>query len=346
MKQLQTFGIICCVLTLALIATTAPLLAEEEEERVLEVGKWYPGMDWNLNLIQSSYSSNWFGSERPTITWSTLFIGRLENQFHERWNWFNRLKMSFGMLYQKEEGNEAWNRAEKTNDEFDFESLLRWMPGSSGWNPYASFRFQTQFLDQYLEEQRDITFNPKIFSEAIGISRTFHETETRFFLGRLGFEARQLSREEFWAPPPDDSTYTSSSQDIGLQLRLDYRAPLFTPSLDWLSRLSFYQPVTSTLDDELIKITDADKSTYGIDSGIADMPTKIKIDWENMFTAKVTKVIAIQLQLRWIYAEYDNSVEPQFNTDGSLANGEAVADAIRKAGQFKQVLSLGLVWSI
>jgi len=340
-----------CVLAVAAgCGLATPVLAaddeqEGQEEEAREVGRWYPGMDWSLNLLQTSYTKNWAGGDKSSISWSTKFIGSLENQVHHNWNWFNRLKMAFGQQHlQGDDRN--WKKPEKTDDELDFESLLRWQKHSP-WDPYVSFRFLSQFLDQEDEHARDLALNPLDFREAIGISRMFIDTEQKILLLRLGLMARQLSRNSFLSSDPlDDSTYRSTSDDYGIELRVDYKTPLLSNRVEWLSRVTLYQPVCYSGSGDLDAISAADRATYGLDSDLSSYATTINVDWENTFTTNITKVIAVRLELRWIYVKYDNSVLPLFDDSGNLENGEAIADAVRKAGQFKELLALGLVWRI
>jgi hypothetical protein len=342
---------ICLLVVWSICIPAAPARADEEadeeadEPRVLEVGRWYPGMDWNLNVLQSAYSSNWAFDDKSSASWSTQFIGRLENQFHEDWNWFNRLKMAFGQQLQQDD-DRNWRRPEKTVDELDFESLLRW-ERHSPWDPYLSLRIRSQFADRSDEFGRDLFLNPVSFTEATGISRAFINTEKKILLLRLGVSTRQLIRQYFITVDPDDHT-TASSQgdDLGLELRVDYRTPILGDAVNWLSRVTLYQPFWYSAEQALADISAADRATYGIGEDVASYSTTIRGDWENQFTVKVTKVIAIQLEVRFIYAKYDNSVVPEFDAGGNLINGEAVSDAVRKEVQFKEVLSLGLVWSI
>ena len=49
----------------------------------------------------------------------------------------------------------------------------------------------------------------------------------------------------------------------------------------------------------------------------------------------------MNLYLRWAYDKYDNSVKPELGPANELLNAAAVGAAVRKAGQFKQTLSLG-----
>ena len=47
---------------------------------------------------------------------------------------------------------------------------------------------------------------------------------------------------------------------------------------------------------------------------------------------------------RWIYDRYDNSVKPMVSAADGVINTADVRAAVRKAGQFKQTLGLGLTY--
>jgi hypothetical protein len=83
----------------------------------------------------------------------------------------------------------------------------------------------------------------------------------------------------------------------------------------------------------------------GLDADIADFTTTVDIDWQNTVSARVTKVIAVQLYIELLYDKYDNTVVPIVDeTTGSLTNPGAVGFAVRKKGQFKETLGIGLAW--
>jgi hypothetical protein len=50
------------------------------------------------------------------------------------------------------------------------------------------------------------------------------------------------------------------------------------------------------------------------------------------------------LYTRWVYDKYDNSVKPLLDADVNLANPADVKGAIRKSGQFKQTLAIGIIY--
>jgi hypothetical protein len=56
-------------------------------------------------------------------------------------------------------------------------------------------------------------------------------------------------------------------------------------------------------------------------------------------------VIAVQLYVEFLYDQYDNTIVPVVDDSGSLTNPEVVNFAVRKKGQYKQTLGIGLVWT-
>ncbi|MFO7655205.1 MAG: DUF3078 domain-containing protein [Candidatus Krumholzibacteriia bacterium] len=315
---------------------------------IKEIDVWYLNGQIGLNLVQSSYSDNWSGGDQGSASWTAVFRASAERQMSERWNWFNRVYLTFGQIHQQErdpESNElSWQAPSKTNDEIDLESLLRYTP-PGGWSPYLSFRFQSQFLDASDPYGRELAFNPLDFREAVGMSRAFIDTEERLFLGRLGFALRQMSREFYLAPPEvSDATDRSSSTDGGLEMRVDYRSPILGGRAAWSSRFTAYRPLYYSAEDEFDAIGEAQLAAAGLPSDLPDYPLGVGVDWQNLLTAKITSVIAVTLELRWVYDKYDNSVVPQFDDVGELTNADAVDQAIRKKGQFKEVFSLGLAY--
>ena len=77
---------------------------------------------------------------------------------------------------------------------------------------------------------------------------------------------------------------------------------------------------------------------------MAGFTTTMGIDWENIFSTQISKIISVSLYLRWVYDKYDNSVAPAFDDDGGLVNGTDLRVATRKSGQFKQTMSIGFTY--
>ena len=102
---------------------------------------------------------------------------------------------------------------------------------------------------------------------------------------------------------------------------------------------------------------DADKSKFDdltaqqyeaaeLNPDAGDYAMTVDLDWENIFTTQITKLLSVNLYIRWVYDKYDNSVPPVISETGTLTNPGHVRAAIRKAGQLKQTLSLGITYRL
>jgi hypothetical protein len=345
--RIRSYGAALLLLTAAMVALSAAAFAEEQEERVLQVGKWYPTLESGINITQSSYSDNWAGGDKGSIVWSWILNGTLENQLSEKVNWFNQLKLAYGQTHQQvveEGGDRAWDTPEKSTDLIDFETIARFTLGGFV-DPYASGRFESQFQDASDVYGRNLTLNPLKFKESAGVAKQFIDEEERSLLSRLGFSFRQSARKQFLEDDPkDDATETKSTNDGGFELVTDYKTKIMGDRVSWTSKLGFYQPVFFSGKDELEDQTAESLAAAGLDPDIADFTTTMDIDWENIFTTQITKLISVNLYTRWIYDKYDNSVLPVLKDDGTLAKAGVVKAAVRKSGQFKQTLGIGVTY--
>ncbi len=340
MKNLMWLVGFTFVLSLGLSLAT-PAMAEEED---LKIGVWQNDVDLGVNILQSSYSNNWNGGEKGSVVWTGNFNAKFEKQFTELTNWRNTLKLAYGQTHQQDrDANDQlfWKKPDKTDDIIDFESLFRWTP-ESRWDPFISVSFTSMFEDLSDSEGRSQAFNPKTLKESVGISRPWIDTEDRKLMSRLGMAFIQNHRSFFLNPAPSTETMGESSTELAAELITEYKVGALDGRVDWESKLTLSFPFVysgkSTFEDDL------DLVAAGLPSDIADYTTTLDADWENTFTANITKVISVKLFVRWVYDKYDNTVSPVLNDDGSLANGADVLKAIRLAGQFKQTLALGFTY--
>jgi hypothetical protein len=108
--------------------------------------------------------------------------------------------------------------------------------------------------------------------------------------------------------------------------------------------LGFYQPFYYSEKSEIEDLSEAQLAAASLDPEIADYTTTVDAEWENIFSTQITKIVSVSLYLRWLYDKYENSVKPDIEDDGTLLNAEAVGAAVRKSGQFKQTLGIGLTY--
>jgi hypothetical protein len=317
----------------------------EEEKRVLEVGKWYPWMEAGLNLTQSSYSDNWKGGETGSVSWSSYLNATAERQINPSLNWLNTMRLMYGQTRRQEvdtNGDRNWGDAEKAADQADLEALFRL---TKGWavDPYLSLRWESLFQDVTDPYGREMWFNPMTFKESAGVARTFMDGEDQKLVARFGITAREMTRK-FFVAPTGDETSRESSWDSGAELVIDHVIE-FGSNVHYVSRTSFYQPFNWSKSGVFDDLGADSLSAAGLDTDIADFATSIDIDYQATITAKVAKALAVQLFVEFLYDKYDNTIVPVVE-DGSLTNPGAVDFAVRKKGQFRETLGIGLVWTL
>ncbi len=326
----------------------APEVTEKKgEKRVLEIGKWYPTLQGGINITQASYSDNWKGGEAGNISWAAVLNGTAENQVKQSLNWMNTMKLLYGQTRQQEinsSGDKVWGDARKSADQIDVESIARL---TKGWavDPYASFRWETFFQDVTDPLGRKLWVNPMTFKESVGIARKVMDQEDQQMLVRLGGTARETYRRFYAsADPADKTTETATAWDAGAELVVDYKKVL-SEQLTYTSRLSVYQPFTWSKQEIFDGIPADSLAAAGLATDISDFTTVADVDWQNTFSAQVTKIISVQLYVELLYDKYDNSVAPVLDDAGDLANAGAVGAAVRKKGQLKQTLGIGLTYN-
>ncbi len=328
--------------TILAVLMLGAVMASAAEEST--VGVWQHKVDLGVNLLQSSYSQNWNGGDKGSIVWSGVVDASLEKQFSEAVNWRNTLNLAYGQTHSQERdgsGSLYWARPDKTTDNIQFESLLRWTT-SSGWDPFVSANFNSLFEDLTDDPDRPLSLNPLKFKESFGMSRKLIAKEGRTLMTRLGVAFIQNSRKYYPNAAPDDATETVTSNEAAAEMITEYNAAALDGRIDWASKLTLSLPFSytgkSVFEDDMV----ADGS---LPTDIADYTTALDVDFENTFTTHVTKVISVKLYVRWVYDKYDNSVKPVVDDAGALVNGDVVSKAIRRAGQFKQTMALGFGYS-
>ena len=316
------------------------------EERVLEIGRWYPSLESGLTLTQSVYSDNWSGGDKGSIVWTFITNAGLESQLRENVNWNNTLKLAFGQTHQQTAnaaGERSWERPEKSTDLVDLETVLRLTLGRAI-DPVVSARLETQFQDASDVQGRTLSFNPLKIKGSAGIARQIFNEDNRNLLTRLGFAYRWASRRLFTGDAPDWATDAKSTNDGGIEWVTDTRMKLLNNRVSWTSKLTVFQPVFYSEKDSFDNLTAADLAANDLDADLADYTMAPDIDWENIFTSQITKILSVNLYLRWVYDKYDNSVPAVVSGDGTLANPSDLRAATRKSVQIKQTLALGLTY--
>jgi hypothetical protein len=338
--MLNRFGITAILMLAAILLSAGASVAQEGDKKVeLEVGKWYPKLDFGLVLAQSAYSNNWNGSEQGQVAWNFILNSALTRRFTQKLNWANNLKLAFGHTHNQKFNDatppaRVWDHPEKTTDLIDFESLLRFT--LDRWvDPYAAVRVLTQFLDNSDLYDRDLWLSPLTVFGSAGIAREFYRTEDEMFLSRLGAAVRSNTRQFYpEAPGVSDNRETETTHDAGVEWVTDYRIKVLEDKVLWTSKLTVYKPLEysfhGTMDD--------------VAPELSDYPLAVDLNWENIFTGEIVSWLNVNLYVMFIYDKYDNSIVPMVDDQGNLTDEEAdrVRSAVREAGQFKQTLGISL----
>lgn len=329
----------------AILALTLMMALPSFAEELTPADGWQKNFEMGLNILQSSYSNNWNGGEKGSIVWAARFDGQMEKQLSDLTNWRNTLKLVYGQTHNQDRvGDElVWRRPSKSDDTIDFESLFRFTPDT--WvDPFISMSFTSMFRDLTDPAGRALNLNPLTFKETAGLARELINEDGRFLMTRLGLAASQNLRSTFVEAAPSDVSESETTTEMSAEMVTEYKDVVLEDKVTWESKLTLALPFVysgkSIFEDDL---TAAQLTSYGLPDDIADYTTTIDADFENTFTTQITSLISVKLFVRWVYKKYDNTVKPVVE-NGNLVNADAVGAAVRKAGQFKQTLALGLTY--
>jgi hypothetical protein len=325
--------------------TPATVRAQDDLEAALAAGRWGTRATVGVNLLQSYYTRNWNGGDKGSVVWNATLDAVAQRRFGDDWDWFNSANLAFGQNHQQDrdgDGSLYWRRPDKSTDQIKLETLMRYTRGEL--DPYVSVRFSSQFLDQTDPYGRRFTFNPLEIFQSAGLSRMLLEDGDERLLARLGFTLRQSIRDQYRAAPPDDAVLSESSTDGGLELVLNYDTRLLQERVEYRGQLRVYKAVFYSAKSDVDDLAPQVLVDAGLSDDLADYFLAPDVDFENSFKASITRLLNVQFNLRWVYDKYDTTVKPVV-ADGELQNPAAVGGAVRKSGQLRQTMSIGLAYT-
>lgn len=263
-------------------------------------------IDASLTLSQSTYSDNWTGGDAGNLAWIAILNGARQIYHQETWHWRNTLNLAYGQTHSQDPETNDWRKPTKSTDKIDFESLLRYLKWTT-LPPYGSFRAQSQFEDATVPSHK-LYVNPIQLTEAVGLSRQVYKKGDDEILTRSGFALRQLIQRMY-----TDETYskktTETSTDGGIEWVTDIAFKIPGSSIGYKSRLGAFKALYYSKSDNL----------KGLEN--EDYWKAVDVNWENTFSAQVSKYVGVALYLQWLY---DKEID--------------------LAGRFKQTLSIGFSW--
>jgi len=296
---------------LLIFAAASSSLAEDS----LQTG-WKTSLVFDLTANQTAYSDSWTGGEAGALSWVSNLNGSAEKQLTPSFNFKSMLKMSFGQTHSQktdDEGNRYWEKPKKSTDLIDWDNVGRL---TRGWvvDPFVGFRLESQFLDASVENE-DRYFSPLKLTESAGIARKIYEKDKDEIISRLGLAVKQTfikglsDTNTVVDDPPDYIRDDSTLTDGGIESVTDAKLTLHE-NIQYTGKLTIYKALFFSKKDEVAKETPER----------ADYWKAIDVNWENIVSAKITKVISVNFYLQFLY---DKQVE--------------------KRGRLKETLGIGIV---
>jgi len=264
----------------------------------LSASPWTLSVDANLTLTQNAYSNNWAGGEAGLLAWALNSNSLAEKQLSPKLNNKNTLKLAFGQIYNQDQNTKEWLDPVKSTDLIDFESVLRFTLGGFV-DPFASARLETQFLD-VSDTSKNRIFNPINLTEAIGVAKVLVKAEKRELTSRLGFGLKQIINREVLVDTHyfrEGRRVTQTSNYGGITFVTDFNTPLAQEKITYTGKLSIFEAVYYSEADELKGLPNENYWQYP------------DVNWENIFTASITKYLMVNLYLQMLYdKEIDDAV--------------------------------------
>jgi len=183
--------------------------------------------------------------------------------------------------------------------------------------------------------------------EAAGLSRMLHKTEDSELLTRLGFGARQTFgrglRQDATTLAVIEDHFTAN--DGGFEWQTDVTQPMFEKKVEFKAQLLVFQPVFYSKADALEGFDELARAADPAHEEVADFWKATDVNLQATFTSKITKYLQVVLYAQLIYDKFDTAANVDLTLPFTDLTNE-VNKNVRKAGQFKQTLSLGLAYSI
>lgn len=302
------------IVFLAFALLPIAVVAEEESEPV-DYSRWQVSSNITLSLTQATYSNSWKGGEANSLTWTVNSLTVAEKQILAKVFNKNTLKLDYGLTYNQDPESDDWGSGNKSTDLVDLESTFR-MTLHTFLEPILAFRGITQFDDRSERSldtsypTKDRSFNPLELTESIGLAHVFFKEKAREWQTRIGMASKQIiDRDRLDLASGERST--NSNVQGGFELVNDLKLPIAKDKMEWTSKLSIFQSVYSNQADDLKGTPQEDDYLYP------------DINFENILTAKVTRLVAVNLYVQLLY---DREID--------------------RAARFKQTLALGLSYKL
>lgn len=273
---------------------------------VATAGNWDKSFDLDLTATQASYSNSWTGGEAGSFTWVGNANGIFNKQLKNWLLWKNSVKFSFGqtlMQVKDVNGEKSWTKPVKSSDKIDIESIGLFT--TNGFvEPFTALRLESQFLDASIDSTRNYV-DPMLITFSAGMAKQILKKEKNDILTRLGLALKLNSDKSFRG-----SDTTAISNDGGIESNTDIKF-VFNERLGYVGKLTLYKALFFSKKDDFIGLPEENDWK------------SIDVNWENKFTASISKYVVVSLYAQLLYDKQ-----------------------ISKKGRFKETLSFGLTYKL
>ena len=247
--------------------------------------KWDVSLALDLTATQTSYSSSWVGGETGSFTWVSNINSSAEKQISLKLNFKSTLKISYGQTMTQDKETKKWSEPSKSTDLIDLENVGRFTVGGAA-DPYLAFRLESQLVDASVDARKRY-INPLRLTESVGFAKVLIEQERNKIISRLGFALRQIISRDI-VDSVLYTTETNTSTDGGLESVTDVSWS-FNEKLTYSGKLTLYKALFFS-EKDAVAGTQFENDWRTID-----------INWENIVTASISRVIAVNFYAQFLY---------------------------------------------
>jgi hypothetical protein len=288
----------------ALVGIFAAITAANAQDEAA-APKWTTSLVTNMMVTQTSYSDSWVGGEAGSVNWVWNLDGTAERPLSSKVDFKSTLRLKFGQTLTQDAETKDWTKPKKSTDLIDWENVMRFTLGGAV-DPYAAFRLESQFFDGSAEVKK-LYFSPLKLTESFGVARQFYKKENEVVSSRVGLALRQIFKTSIVNLEPiqtDDSTIT----DGGMESVTDATLKL-AENISYVGKLSIFKALFSSESGREHPLGAKDIGVYW---------SSPDVNWENTFTAAVSKIIAVSLYTQVVY---DKDIDKRARFKETLAFG-------------------------
>ena len=255
---------------------------------------WKKSIIIDLTTTQTAYSDSWIGGEAGSVNWVSNLNAFAEKKLSPKVDFRTTLRLSFGQTLTQDAETKDWAKPKKSADLIDWENIARFIVNAY-LDPYAAFRVEGRFLDASVAAKK-LYLTPLKFTESVGLAHRFHERDKDQITSRLGMAVKQTLKKMVTGYDPildeymtDDSTLI----DAGLESVTDANLTL-NERLSYTGKLTVYKAFIFSGKDDVLG------------TPYEDNWKAIDINWENMVSASISKIVTVNLYTQFLYDKQES----------------------------------------